>query len=79
MLCDKYIDTYNVINNLFIWFIPDAECDTKEQVSSTIKEEAGLSNGTPVGISALTSLCSAYASDSDDNEEQTGILIFKYL
>ena len=43
--------------------------------SPNTEEEAGVSNEVSAGASALSSLCSAYASDSEDNEEMSGILI----
>jgi len=55
----------------------DTEAETKEELSAPASkspvtiQEAELSNGVSAGVSALTSLCSAYASDSEDNEGQT--------
>ena len=56
----------------FIFFVLDSETGNqdKRKCPSTIQETTP--NTAPVQVSALNSLCSAYASDSDDNEETSG-------
>jgi len=76
------IPFFQVVKFYLVLLIADTEAETKEKLSAPVSkspvtiQEAELSNGVSAGVSALTSLCSAYASDSEDNEGQTGTYLF---
>ena len=70
------------LRNLLILVLSDTESIMKEKLLSPTRspstlKQADLSNEMPEGNSALSSLFSAYASDSDNNEEQTGMKYHK--
>ena len=53
-------------------FVLDSETGNQDKRKCPSTTQETTPNTAPVQVSALNSLCSAYASDSDDNEEISG-------
>lgn len=56
----------------FYFFVLDSETGNQDKRKCPSTTQETTPNKAPVQVSALNSLCSAYASDSDDNEEISG-------
>lgn len=62
----------------FYFFVLDSETGNQDKRKCPSTTQETTPNTAPVQVSALNSLCSAYASDSDDTEEISGTNDQKY-
>ena len=56
----------------YFYSVLDSETANQDKGKCPSTTQETTPNTAPVQVSALNSLCSAYASDSDDNEEMSG-------
>ena len=61
-----------IVKAVYFYFVLDSETGNQDKRKSPSTTQETTPNTAPVQVSALNSLCSAYASDSDDNEEISG-------
>ena len=61
-----------IVKAVYFYFVLDSETGNQDKRKCPSTTQETTPNTAPVQVSALNSLCSAYASDSDDNEEISG-------